>query len=224
MSDADSTLQLRPCKRCGEEKQISEFDKNKKCRDGHLATCKACRRDYSRSYYEAHADKIRNRVKEWRLSNPDRCKENAEKWAENNKEKVAEIKRQWRERNREKENAKAVERRKLDPSARRAANIKYYKANRERYRTYLRNRRAAMRKAPGLHSHKDIEDLLRLQRGMCANCGERLNGKHDVDHIYPISKGGSNDPSNLQLLCGTCNRSKGAKDPIEFAQRSGKLL
>jgi hypothetical protein len=29
-----------------------------------------------------------------------------------------------------------------------------------------------------------------------------------IDHIRPVSLGGSNDPSNLQLLCARCNLSK----------------
>jgi len=33
----------------------------------------------------------------------------------------------------------------------------------------------------------------------------------EVDHIKPLSKGGTDQPSNLQLLCPTCNRRKGRK-------------
>ena len=42
--------------------------------------------------------------------------------------------------------------------------------------------------------------------GKCQCCGsfEKL----EYDHIIPFSCGGSNDPSNIQLLCLKCNRSK----------------
>ena len=32
----------------------------------------------------------------------------------------------------------------------------------------------------------------------------------EYDHIIPVSRGGGNTERNIQLLCETCNRSKGA--------------
>lgn len=43
----------------------------------------------------------------------------------------------------------------------------------------------------------------------CVTCGslERLT----LDHIYPWSLGGSDEPSNLQTMCQPCNSRKGAR-------------
>jgi 5-methylcytosine-specific restriction endonuclease McrA len=34
--------------------------------------------------------------------------------------------------------------------------------------------------------------------------------KLEVDHIVPVSRGGTNDPHNLQILCRNCNQLKSA--------------
>ena len=44
--------------------------------------------------------------------------------------------------------------------------------------------------------------------GRCVRCGS--NQRLEFDHIVPHSKGGADTYRNLQLLCESCNRSKGA--------------
>lgn len=54
-------------------------------------------------------------------------------------------------------------------------------------------------------------------RGKCTFCQKDLTGllspqfDSHMDHIIPLANGGINDVSNLQLLCASCNLSKGAK-------------
>jgi len=49
----------------------------------------------------------------------------------------------------------------------------------------------------------------------CKYCGIR-GGKLEVDHIIPISSGGTDDPNNLITSCRRCNRQKGGKSIDEF--------
>lgn len=44
----------------------------------------------------------------------------------------------------------------------------------------------------------------------CAKCGD-AGSDLQIDHIFPVSKDGSNEMDNLQLLCKDCNMAKGAR-------------
>lgn len=64
-------------------------------------------------------------------------------------------------------------------------------------------------------SRSNIAPTLRfkiMQRDQfrCKYCGATTddNAKLEIDHIVPVSKGGDNDPENLQTLCFECNRGK----------------
>jgi 5-methylcytosine-specific restriction endonuclease McrA len=87
-------------------------------------------------------------------------------------------------------------------------------------------RRRARKYASGEnYNAKDIAEILKHQRGRCAYCAIVLSRTvRHIDHIVPLSAGGSNGRRNLQLLCHTCNHSKGVKDPIVYAQSTGRLL
>ena len=68
------------------------------------------------------------------------------------------------------------------------------------------------RRAPGVYKRPLISQLVRdsiyARDGFkCLHCNttERLS----LDHIYPYSLGGTDDPGNLQTLCVSCNSRKG---------------
>jgi hypothetical protein len=52
--------------------------------------------------------------------------------------------------------------------------------------------------------------ILQRDEFKCKACGVTPNegAKLHVDHIHPVSLGGSDDPSNLQTLCSVCNIGK----------------
>ena len=52
--------------------------------------------------------------------------------------------------------------------------------------------------------------LYKDQGGFCGGCAEPFAKRNlEVDHIWPVSRGGTDEYENLQLLCGHCNRVKG---------------
>lgn len=55
------------------------------------------------------------------------------------------------------------------------------------------------------------EEIKQRDGYRCQICGRGLADgvKLEVDHIKPVSKGGTSDPENLRTLCWDCNRGKG---------------
>jgi 5-methylcytosine-specific restriction endonuclease McrA len=50
------------------------------------------------------------------------------------------------------------------------------------------------------------------QNGICPMCGKHYEiNEMEGDHITPWSESGKTQRDNLQMLCKTCNRTKGKK-------------
>jgi uncharacterized protein (TIGR02646 family) len=81
-----------------------------------------------------------------------------------------------------------------------------------------------MANAEGRHTAADIKGLLKAQNGRCCYCQKSIKTTYTVDHIQPLSRGGTNWIANIQLLCLSCNASKQDADPLDFARRIGRLV
>ena len=72
----------------------------------------------------------------------------------------------------------------------------------------------------------DRIDIFERDQWTCQICGEHVDGNvrfpdpmaATIDHIEPVSQGGADAPSNVQLAHSKCNSRKGARVPAAAAQ------
>lgn len=162
-----------------------------------------------RKWTMANKDRCRSNQREWYKNNPDKARGKAERYKLKNPEKLAITRTKWYANNRD----KAIQH-SLDWAAR----------NPDKRRANEANRRARKRNSDGSHTSSDIKNLVYIQKGKCACCKIIISSGYHVDHIMPLALGGSNDKTNIQLLCPACNIKKSSKHPIDFMQSRGFLL
>ena len=92
-----------------------------------------------------------------------------------------------------------------------------------RSRAELANAYAVERSRFGLRvgqlSAEDLRAIYVFQDGECGVhgfCDVLPDGRWEIDHILPISRGGRNTIENIQLLCVECNKDKGNRTNKEW--------
>lgn len=83
----------------------------------------------------------------------------------------------------------------------------------QRYDAYKRTEEYRRKTERARVSQSVRYDILKRDNFRCRLCGRSAKDgiELEVDHIIPISKGGTSDLKNLQTLCRDCNRGKGSK-------------
>lgn len=89
--------------------------------------------------------------------------------------------------------------------------LNYIKACMDRYVIYLESQRNEPRKKACCYTARpEVKEWVFGKYGKrCLCCGATDN--ISIDHIKPISKGGTNELNNLQPLCKSCNSSKSTR-------------
>jgi 5-methylcytosine-specific restriction endonuclease McrA len=161
-----------------------------------MKTCKICQIEKSFSQFMKHSAS-NNGVGPYCL---DCNRERGRKRYEENKEFLKEQQRQYRSDNYE----RRIE---VEREARLRNKEKYRPTRNERQ---LRRARVIKEKTYFV-SEKEIR---KLYSDPCFVCGSKEN--QSIDHIVPISRGGTHSIGNLMTLCRTCNASKHARFLVEW--------
>ena len=183
---------MKRCTECGEVKQTSEFYKCNKVKSGLKANCKQC---------------DRNRAKRYRLDNPEKTKAAVSSWRARN----TEHERQYR--------ADNADRIRANCARWASENPEMLKANQARYRGQNRNKRKNrehIRRTKKSDSSARLvteRDLAKMLMKPCIYCGAQ---SAHIDHIIPLSRGGTHSIGNLAPACQWCNLSKNSKYIMEW--------
>lgn len=164
--------------------------------------------NYAATYLQTHRDQIYKNNRANQLKHPERTKIARQNEYLRNKVRYNAAAKLYRTENKEQIRSADQLKRQINPA---------------QYAAYKRNYKHRKQQA-GKHTGKEVSAILKAQHGKCAYCRMETSKRYHVDHIMPLALGGSNDRTNLQILCAPCNQAKSAKHPITFAQSLGMLL
>lgn len=219
------------CLACREEdKAKRDPDYYKKWRLRNQEKCKAYHAKareagYNKDYYRRNREREIAETMRWRANNMDRFKETRKKHYEENKEGLRKVALDYYYDNRERCRERSRNWYQRTIEERREKSRDWRRRNPEKVIEVANNNRAKRSRAPGRITATETKEIFKLQGGKCALCKVKLvKGNKHLDHIIPLSKGGTNERRNAQFLCAPCNLRKNAKDPIDFARENGLLI
>jgi 5-methylcytosine-specific restriction endonuclease McrA len=197
-------------------------------------------REYGKRYRQDNKDALAESKKRYAQDNKDYIREYKRLYFQNNKSRLRDLYRQYYQDHRERHNEyskqyyldnKDAVAKKKGQYAREHRNLfneynkKYYRTDRGRLaiRSNNHKRRARKKSSGGSYTPDQLIDQKKRQKNRCYWCGDKLGKEWHADHVFPLSRGGTNDISNIVIACPNCNLSKGAKLPHEWSQ-SGRLI
>jgi len=227
-----TTPPLKTCTKCGDTKTHGEFSRNSSTKDGLQSQCKTC----AAAYRAEHAEEYAAYQAVYRAEHSEEKAAHDAAYRAEHRDEAAAYFAAYRAAHREEKSSymaayyashrdeRAVAMRAY--SAGHAEDIAAYKkvwraGHSEEIAACNRNREARKLGNGGTHTAADIRAQYARQKGTCFWCHEKVRDTYHVDHVMPVILGGSNGPENLVIACPTCNLSKGAKHPQDFA---GRLL
>lgn len=196
-----------------------------KARTRYLSKSEEIKKKNSERYY-AKREEILAQCKVYRESHKKEIKERSGEWARKNPEKRRAIVRRYYEKKLLEDpewwNKRAMEYyyRNLEKSREHTREYRKRRPAWNRLQKYKRRMRCGSGQVDKEHLNKEFEVLVRnklKQQGYkCIYCGVDIKETYSIDHIVPLSKGGTNEIDNIDLVCKPCNTRKGTRDKEHF--------
>lgn len=201
-------LGYKYCQSCNMVKSVNEFNKCRSRPTGLQPQCAICGRIATAKWQANNREHRRAYAEKWREQNPDYHSQ----WYLKNKEDVTRKQKEWVENN-PKKNRKRQQRWYRDNKKKRLDYGREWRRNNpEKAKVVSNRRRARQLQAEGSHTSEELKSLWKQQGGRCVYCGCKLTTKYrHLDHVIPLSRGGTNWISNLAWACPSCNSAKGNK-------------
>ncbi len=181
---------------------------------------KSDERKRSRRYYKENKEKIKASVKRYREENKEKVVASKKKYRQENKEILKKKDAAYYQVNREQVRKQANGYTASHTEANRARAAAWYKEHPERGKANAKvaghRRRARKASVGGKFTKVDIQNMYVSQGAHCYYCSVSIEEAYHIEHMTPISRGGSNWIDNICLACVPCNRTKGVKTAEEF--------
>jgi 5-methylcytosine-specific restriction endonuclease McrA len=164
---------------------------------------------YQARYRKENTDKVRESNARYRAAKPEKKREFQARYRAKHFSKILRQRAfYWQ---------KAAEAYATDPEKYRARIARWRAKNPDHAKVSYQRYRTRKNAAGGSFTVEDVQRLQVIQGNMCVVCDALFDEvPMTIDHVLPVSRGGSSDPSNLQLLCDPCNKRKNAKTMVEW--------
>ncbi len=205
-----NSITEKKCPKCEEIKPISSFYKSKQRKDGYRCYCISCQKKDSKYIQDNYPEITRNYSKKHYYKDIEKSREvgkkRASKYSQKNREKLREKNITWQNNNRAKFNQMQRESYARHKEENKSRHKKFMALHPEKNKQYRNNRRARKLNAAGSFTNEEWKELCEKYNHICLRCKKKK--PLTIDHVIPLSKGGSNSIDNIQPLCRSCNSSK----------------
>lgn len=185
---------MKTCSRCKILQSYDNFTKQKQAKDGYSYYCKNCEKIRKQKLHIINKEKLAVKNKQYRIDNAEKEKLRKQKYYFENKHKCLNSNKRYR-----------------------LANSLKYLEQQKQYRQTVAGKITKVtaenkRRAIKYNTHNALTEhekyLIKCIYEFCIFKSTITSIPHHVDHIKPLSKGGSHSPYNLQIITKEDNLKK----------------